>query len=91
MIQAIEATGMISPNGSLILDQPLQAPPTPQSVRVIILVTETTTAPQTLTTTPPIWEQLTQIATQAPDEEWQKLPTDLAMNFDQYQTQSPQP
>jgi hypothetical protein len=34
---------------------------------------------------PPIWEVVAKISTQVPDEEWQKLPTDLAMNFDDYQ------
>jgi type I restriction enzyme S subunit len=34
---------------------------------------------------PPIWEVVAKISAQVPDEEWQKLPTDLAMNFDDYQ------
>jgi len=34
---------------------------------------------------PPIWEVVGKISAQVPDEEWQKLPTDLAMNFDDYQ------
>ena len=34
---------------------------------------------------PPIWEVVAKLSAQVPDEEWQKLPTDLAMNFDDYQ------
>ena len=34
---------------------------------------------------PPIWEVVAKISAQVPDEEWKKLPTDLAMNFDDYQ------
>jgi hypothetical protein len=34
---------------------------------------------------PPIWEVVTKISAQVPDAEWQKIPTDLAMNFDDYQ------
>jgi type I restriction enzyme S subunit len=34
---------------------------------------------------PPIWEVVAKVSAQVPDEEWQKLPTDLAMNFDDYQ------
>ena len=34
---------------------------------------------------PPIWEIVAKISAQVPDEEWQKLPTDLAMNFEDYQ------
>ncbi len=33
----------------------------------------------------PIWELVAQISAQVPDEEWQKLPTDLARRFDEYQ------
>jgi type I restriction enzyme S subunit len=33
----------------------------------------------------PIWEVVAKLSAQVPDEEWQKLPTDLAMNFDDYQ------
>ncbi|OYQ67401.1 hypothetical protein B9G53_01230 [Pseudanabaena sp. SR411] len=33
---------------------------------------------------PPIWEVVAKISAQVPDEEWQKLPTDLAMNFENY-------
>jgi hypothetical protein len=36
---------------------------------------------------PPIWELVAQISAQIPDEEWQKLPTDLAKRFDDYQQQ----
>ncbi len=36
---------------------------------------------------PPIWELVTQISAQVPDEEWKKLPTDLARRFDYYQKQ----
>jgi hypothetical protein len=32
---------------------------------------------------PPIWELVAQI----PDQEWQKLPTDLSKRFDKYQQQ----
>jgi type I restriction enzyme, S subunit len=35
----------------------------------------------------PIWEIAAAITNQIPDDEWRKLPTDLAMNFDQYQKQ----
>jgi hypothetical protein len=35
----------------------------------------------------PIWELAAEISAQVPDEEWAKLPTDLARNFDQYQRQ----
>ncbi|MCA6524325.1 MAG: hypothetical protein ACK47D_15285 [Pseudanabaena sp.] len=38
---------------------------------------------------PPIWEVVAKISAQVPDEEWQKLPTDLAMNFDDYQRDRP--
>lgn len=34
---------------------------------------------------PPIWDVVAKLSAQVPDEEWQKLPTDLAMNFDDYQ------
>jgi thioester reductase-like protein len=37
----------------------------------------------------PIWELVAKISDQAPDEEWQKLPTDLARRFDHYQKQNP--
>lgn len=36
---------------------------------------------------PPIWELVSQISAQVPDEEWKKLPTDLAKRFDDYQKQ----
>jgi type I restriction enzyme S subunit len=36
---------------------------------------------------PPIWELVAQISAQVPDEEWKKLPTDLARRFDYYQQQ----
>lgn len=39
------------------------------------------------TDAPPIWELVAQISAQIPDEEWQKLPTDLARRFDYYQNQ----
>ncbi|WP_292705584.1 hypothetical protein [Nostoc sp. NMS2] len=35
----------------------------------------------------PIWELVAEISVQVPDEEWQKLPTDLARRFDNYQKQ----
>jgi len=34
---------------------------------------------------PPIWELVAQISAQVPDEEWKRLPTDLARRFDYYQ------
>ncbi len=34
-----------------------------------------------------IWELVAEISAQVPDEEWQKLPTDLARRFDYYQKQ----
>ncbi|MEQ9482070.1 restriction endonuclease subunit S [Coleofasciculus sp. F4-SAH-05] len=36
---------------------------------------------------PPIWELVAEISAQVPDEEWEKLPTDLARRFDYYQKQ----
>ena len=33
----------------------------------------------------PIWELAAQISAMVPDEEWKKVPTDLARNFDHYQ------
>lgn len=36
---------------------------------------------------PPIWELIAEISAQVPDEEWKKLPTDLARRFDYYQQQ----
>jgi type I restriction enzyme S subunit len=36
---------------------------------------------------PPIWELVAQISAQVPDDEWKKLPTDLARRFDYYQKQ----
>ena len=35
----------------------------------------------------PIWELAAQLSATVPDEEWAKLPTDLARNFDHYQSQ----
>jgi hypothetical protein len=35
----------------------------------------------------PIWELAAQISAQIPDQEWQKLPTDLSKRFDEYQQQ----
>ena len=35
----------------------------------------------------PIWKLAAKISAMVPDEEWQKLPTDLAEQFDYYQTQ----
>lgn len=35
----------------------------------------------------PIWELAARLASKVPDEEWAKLPTDLARNFDFYQQQ----
>ena len=35
----------------------------------------------------PIWELAARLAAKVPDEEWAKLPTDLARNFDYYQQQ----
>jgi hypothetical protein len=35
----------------------------------------------------PIWELVAEISAQVPNEEWAKLPTDLARNFDKYQKQ----
>ncbi len=36
---------------------------------------------------PPIWKLVAEISAQVPDEEWKKLPTDLARRFDYYQQQ----
>ncbi|MBD2528955.1 hypothetical protein H6G97_04970 [Nostoc flagelliforme FACHB-838] len=36
----------------------------------------------------PIWELVAEISAQVPNEEWQKLPTDLARRFDYYQKQN---
>ena len=36
---------------------------------------------------PPIWELVAEISAQVPDEEWKKLPPDLARRFDYYQKQ----
>ena len=36
----------------------------------------------------PIWEIAAEISAQVPDSEWRKVPTDLAKNFDKYQTQT---
>ena len=33
----------------------------------------------------PIWELAAAITNQVPDDEWKKIPTDLARNFDEYQ------
>ncbi len=35
----------------------------------------------------PIWELAASLSTQIAQEEWAKLPTDLARNFDDYQQQ----
>jgi type I restriction enzyme S subunit len=35
----------------------------------------------------PIWELAARLSAQVPEEEWAKLPTDLARNFDHYQQQ----
>ena len=35
----------------------------------------------------PIWELADRLSAQVPQEEWAKLPTDLARNFDHYQQQ----
>ncbi|MGG6242753.1 antitoxin family protein [Nodosilinea sp. AN01ver1] len=35
----------------------------------------------------PIWELAAQLSAQVPDEEWEKLPTDLSKRFDHYQRQ----
>lgn len=34
---------------------------------------------------PPIWELVAEVSAQVPNEEWKKLPTDLARRFDYYQ------
>ena len=36
----------------------------------------------------PIWEIAAEISAQIPDSEWAKVPTDLAKNFDKYQTKA---
>ncbi len=36
----------------------------------------------------PIWEIAAEISAQLPDSEWAKVPTDLAKNFDKYQTKT---
>ena len=36
----------------------------------------------------PIWEVAAEISAQIPDSEWAKVPTDLAKNFDKYQTET---
>lgn len=36
----------------------------------------------------PIWEIATEISAQIPDSEWEKVPMDLAKNFDKYQTET---
>ena len=36
----------------------------------------------------PIWEIAAEISATIPDSEWAKVPTDLAKNFDQYQTET---
>ena len=36
----------------------------------------------------PIWEIAEEISAQIPDSEWVKVPTDLAKNFDKYQTET---
>ena len=35
----------------------------------------------------PIWELAARLSPQVPQEEWAKLPSDLARNFDHYQQQ----
>jgi hypothetical protein len=35
----------------------------------------------------PMWELAARLSAQVPQEEWAKLPTDLARNFDHYQQQ----
>jgi hypothetical protein len=34
---------------------------------------------------PPIWDVAARLSAKVPDDEWVKLPKDLAQNFDQYQ------
>ena len=36
----------------------------------------------------PIWEIAAEIRAQIPDSQWIKLPTDLAKNFDKYQSKT---
>lgn len=36
----------------------------------------------------PIWEIAAELSAQIPDSEWAKVPTDLAKNFDKYQTET---
>ena len=36
---------------------------------------------------PPIWELAAEISAQMPEEEWKKIPSDLARRFDYYQKQ----
>ena len=36
----------------------------------------------------PIWEIAAEISAQIPDSEWVKVPTDLAKNFDKYQSKT---
>jgi hypothetical protein len=33
---------------------------------------------------PPIWEVISKIGESIPDEEWDKIPSDLSINFEQY-------
>ncbi len=67
------------------------APVTPESQQIAAIdPVEPATAIDKFSYDPkatPIWELVAKISAQIPDEEWQKLPTDLARRFDDYQQQ----
>jgi hypothetical protein len=92
-MQAIETTGTIDIDGQLQLDQPLHGMQ-PGRVNVFVSSAEPAATAERSIEEPafdpdvaPIWELAAEISAQVPDEEWKKLPTDLAKNFDQYQKQ----
>jgi hypothetical protein len=97
-MQAIEVTGTIDENGRLVLDRPLQISH-PSRVRILVLLEDSnnviSSGDQSSETHQfsfdpdaiPIWELAAEISAQVPEEEWKKLPSDLARRFDYYQKQ----
>jgi hypothetical protein len=84
-----EKTTVLS-GGSIQLEHPEL--PKGAEVEVVITISEEEMArpkPERDPSAPSIWEKIAAISASVPIEEWEKLPRDLAKNFDHYHYGAP--
>jgi hypothetical protein len=70
----------VMPGGAIELHDPSLPVGVEAEVVVSVAVPEREATP----TAKPIWDIAREISASVPDEEWEKLPRDLARNFDHY-------